>query len=403
MTLFYWQTHDSDSGTIEANSLDDARLRLYKSGIAATAIKPQYSKAGMRRTQSPGTSPGAKLPLQQCIRLITNLSTLLSSGIPLSQAIEISLTNRQPKPLETILNHLEPAINRGDTLQSALKSAPFQLPLMAIAIVGAGEASGRLPTCLKQLSTHLSAEQRLRNTMRQALRYPMITLIAMLAVLILMLNWVMPQFASSFAQFGAELPYLTRCMLTFSEFSQQYAVTTAAVVTASMSFFILLSKRSCRWLWFAARLKMLLPFCGQIHRDGIMMRISATMALVLEAGIPLPDALRLAAPTSLNICFEQSLLDLAKQVESGSSLTEAIRLNSHFPVMIAQLIHIGEESGQLEGMFARANQLYKQRHQSGVQTLTSLLEPALMTLLCAMAGLMMLAVYLPIFQLGSVI
>lgn len=133
------------------------------------------------------------------------------------------------------------------------------------------------------------------------------------------------------------------------------------------------------------------------------MRVSATMALVLKAGIPLPQALRLSAPTSLNICYEQDLLALAAQVESGSSLTEAIRLNSRFPVMIAQLIHIGEESGQLEEMLERANLLYSQRYQSGVQSLTSLLEPALMTLLCALAGLMMLAIYLPIFQLGSVI
>lgn len=403
MTLFYWQTHDSDSGTIEADSVNDARLRLYRSGIAATTITPQPRQSGGKAKRPPASLSRAKLPLHHCIKLISNLSTLLSSGIPLAQAIDISLVNRHPKPLEATLNHLQPAINRGDTLMSALKSAPYLLPLMAIAIVGAGEASGRLPVCLKQLSTHLSAELQLRQTTRQALRYPVITLFAMLAVLILMLNWVMPQFASSFAQFGAELPALTRAMLALSDYSQQHALKIGTTVTLSCLSFILLTRRNHHWQWFSARLRMQLPLCGQIHRDGVMMRVSATMALVLKAGIPLPQALRLSAPTSLNICYEQDLLALAAQVESGSSLTEAIRLNSRFPVMIAQLIHIGEESGQLEEMLERANLLYSQRYQSGVQSLTSLLEPALMTLLCALAGLMMLAIYLPIFQLGSVI
>ena len=133
------------------------------------------------------------------------------------------------------------------------------------------------------------------------------------------------------------------------------------------------------------------------------MRISATMSLMLQSGISLPQALRLTAPTCLNVCYEGHLLEVADTVESGTSLDEAIRLNGCFPVMMVQLIHIGEESGQLEAMFDRANELYEQRYHSNIQALTGLLEPILMTLLCAMAGVMMLAIYLPIFQLGSVI
>lgn len=321
----------------------------------------------------------------------------------MSQAIEISLRSRQPNALVAVLTHLKGAIDQGETLYTGFSTSPFHLPPVSLAIIGAGEAAGRLPDCLEQLTAYQADELQLQKNIRQALRYPVITLIAMIAVLVLMLNWVVPQFASSFKQFGAELPYLTQSLLTLSALSRHYALPiipgTSLVVVLSIS----LLRKSHRWRHHIASMKLRIPWAGQIHQEGIMSRLSATLGLMLKSGVPLPQALRLTAPTALNVCFEQYLQELSERVESGTSLTEAIRLNGRFPVMIAQLIHIGEESGQLESMLDRASQLYKQRYRSNIQALTGLLEPALMTLLCAMAGVMMLAVYLPIFQLGSVI
>lgn len=313
------------------------------------------------------------------------------------------MQGRQPKSLVILLAHLKKAIDQGETLHGAFCSAPYQLPPVSLAIMEAGETAGRLPDCLQQLTMYLAEELQLNKSIRQALRYPVITLIAMLLVLVVMLNWVIPQFSSSFIQFGAELPYLTRGLLKLSEISQRYAIPVLLGVSVSATLLIRLLRNNLHWHQLIAALKLHSPVTGLIHLEGIMMRLSATLSLMLKSGVPLPQALQLTAPTCQNLWFEQYLTGLSACLESGESLTDAIRLNGCFPVMMTQLIYIGEESGQLEGMLQRASQLYKQRYRDNIQNLTGMLEPALMTLLCAMAGLMMLAVYLPIFQLGSVI
>jgi len=402
MKCFYWEGHDDSGhqqGVIEAISRDDAQLSLYRKGVTPVQIKPCAKKAQARRV----SSRNRKLPLPYALKLTRNLSSLISAGIPLSQAIEISLKGQQPKQVTNLLKHLQASVDQGETLHRAFNSAPVQLPAMTTAIVAAGEAAGKLPHSLDQLSLHLSNELALNTTVRQALRYPVITLIAMFAVLVLMLNWVMPQFASSFTQLGAELPHLTQLMLSASTFSQRYILSIGSGTLLFLALFMTWTRYSVHWPKISSVIMLRLPVTGTIHQEGIMMRISSTMALMLKSGISLPQALRLTAPTCLNVCFEEHLLNLADTVESGTSLVEAIRLNGSFPVMIAQLIHIGEESGQLEAMLDRANELYRQRYRSNIEALTGLLEPILMTLLCAIAGIMMLAVYLPIFQLGSVI
>lgn len=402
MKYFYWEGHDKSGyqqGVIGAISADDAQLRLYQKGVTTTFISPstKNNKARLDRTDT------SHLSLTYSLKLTRNLSSLLSAGIPLSRAIEISLKGQQPKPLIAILKHLQTSVDRGETLHQAFSSSPIKLPSMAAAIIGAGEAAGKLPHSLDQLSLHLSNELTLKKTVRQALRYPIITLIAMFAVLILMLNWVMPQFSSSFTQFDAELPYLTRQMLSVSALSRRYVLPLGLSTLIFLSLFLIWMRHTARWQKIASIIRLKFPLIGSIHQEGIIMRISATMSLMLQSGISLPQALRLTAPTCLNVCYEGHLLEVADTVESGTSLDEAIRLNGCFPVMMVQLIHIGEESGQLEAMFDRANELYEQRYHSNIQALTGLLEPILMTLLCAMAGVMMLAIYLPIFQLGSVI
>lgn len=402
MKCFYWEGHDDSGhqqGVIEAISRDDAQLRLYGKGVTPILIRPSAKPDRVRRS----SSRKKKLSLPYSLKLTRNLSSLLSAGIPLSQAIEISLKGQQPKQMTDLLKHLQASVDSGETLHRAFSSSPVQLPALTTAIVEAGEAAGKLPHSLDQLSVHLSNELALNTTVRQALRYPLITLIAMLAVLVLMLNWVMPQFASSFTQLGAELPHLTRLILSASAFSQRFILPIAIGTLLFLVLFMMWASGSVHWQKISSVIKLRLPVTGTIHQEGIMMRISSTMALMLKSGISLPQALRLTAPTCLNVCFEEHLLNLADTVESGTSLVEAIRLNGSFPVMIAQLIHIGEESGQLEAMLDRAHELYRQRYQSNIEALTGLLEPILMTLLCAIAGIMMLAVYLPIFQLGSVI
>ena len=402
MKYFYWEGHDKSGyqqGVIGAISADDAQLRLYQKGVTTTLIRPSTKNNKARRDRT----DTSHLSLTYSLKLTRNLSSLLSAGIPLSRAIEISLKGQQPKPLIAILKHLQTSVDRGETLHQAFSSSPIKLPSMAAAIIGAGEAAGKLPHSLDQLSLHLSNELTLKKTVRQALRYPIITLIAMFAVLILMLNWVMPQFSSSFTQFDAELPYLTRQMLSVSALSRRYVLPLGLSTLIFLSLFLIWMRHTARWQKIASIIRLKFPLIGSIHQEGIIMRISATMSLMLQSGISLPQALRLTAPTCLNVCYEGHLLEVADTVESGTSLDEAIRLNGCFPVMMVQLIHIGEESGQLEAMFDRANELYEQRYHSNIQALTGLLEPILMTLLCAMAGVMMLAIYLPIFQLGSVI
>lgn len=402
MKHFAWEGQDQSGnhkGVIEARSKDDAELRLYQKGVTAKIIRPCPRKTNIQHARS-GNS---KLSHSHTFRLTRNLSSLLSAGIPLSQAIAICLKGQQPKSIVTVLKHLQVSVDRGETLHQAFSTSPIQIPPIATATVKAGEAAGRLPHSLDHLSRHLSNELMLSRSLRQALRYPLITLTAMFAVLILMLNWVMPQFASSFTQLDAEMPYLTRLMLSASALSQRYIVPFGLIALVLATLFLVWIRHTVRWQQLFATTRLYLPITGAIHKEGIMMRISATISLMLQSGIPLPQALRLAAPTCLNVSFESHLLSVADRVESGTSFTEAIRLNGSFPVMIAQLIHIGEESGQLEAMLDRATALYRQRYQANLQALTGMLEPFLMTLLCAMAGLMMLAVYLPIFQLGSVL
>ena len=398
-TDYYWegvfQSGEKTKGLINANSIPLAKAALRKQGIITRKIVKKRNPFYSQYTR--GIKPSD-------ITLFTRqLATLIAAGIPLSQSLDILEHGLSNPRMKTLIQTIRTDVQSGLMLTQALNKHPVFFNPLFCSMINAGEQSGSLDVMLLKVAAYKEKMVSIRKKIRKALLYPMaVTLIAILVTGGL-LTFVIPQFDSLFKSFGAELPVLTRYVINLSIFFKAWWPMLSSMITVIIYGSIYALKRSLHFSKMVHRLILKLPIIGSIVQKASIARFTRTLSITFAAGLPLTVALKSVAEVTGIYQYTQATYKIREEISQGLSLQKAIQNTNLFPDMVIQFISIGEESGTLEQMLNKIADFYEEDVDTTVDALSSLLEPAIMTILGLLIGILVISRYLPILKLGSVV
>ncbi|CAM4302522.1 type II secretion system F family protein [Pseudoalteromonas ostreae] len=386
------------------------RLEGEMTGASIALVKAQLRKQGItpskvKRKAKPlfGIQNIQKITPKDIALVTRQIATMLMAGVPLIQSIEMIGTGSTNKSVTKLMETIGDEVKAGGTLSNALRKHPRYFDDLYCDLVASGEQSGALDKIFDRVALYKEKSEALKSKIKKAMFYPIAVLVVALIVTSILLIFVVPQFQDIFAGFGAELPVFTLMVIGISEFMQEYWwIMLIAVVGFGWAYKeALLKSKKLRDANDHAILK--LPVIGMILNKAAVARYARTLSTTFAAGVPLVDALDSAAGASGNAVYRYAILDIKAEVSSGNQMNWAMRNSKIFPDMVIQMVAIGEESGSLDGMLAKVATIYEQEVDDAVDGLSSLLEPLIMAVLGVLVGGLIIAMYLPIFQLGSVI
>lgn len=397
--LFIWKGTDKNGqqakGEINASSRAMARAQLRQKGIQPRSVRKKPKPLFGERKKSIKPADVAVFSRQ--------LATMMKAGVPLVQSFDIVADGLDNASMRELVNTIKNDVAAGSGLAPALAKYPRHFDELFCSLVAAGEAAGTLETMLDRIATYKEKTEQLKAKIKKALMYPAAVIVVAIIVTGILLVRVVPQFAETFQGFGADLPAFTLLVLKLSEFTQQWWFAMLVAMAACAYLFKELRLRSRGFATAIDRLVLKLPIFGVIVHDAVVARFSRTLSTTFGAGVPLVEALESTAGASGNAIYSQAILQIRDEVTTGSSLYQSIKGVGLFPNMLLQMVSIGEESGQLDEMLSKVADHYEEAVDNAVDNLSSLMEPMIMVILGLLIGGLMVAMYLPIFMLGSVI
>ncbi len=328
------------------------------------------------------------------------LSTMVGAGLPLVKSLRSISRDHEDRRLAAILEVVADDVQRGDSLATALGKHPHTFDEVFVSLVNTGEVSGTLDQILEQTATYLERAEELRMKVEAALRYPTFVLVFSLLVMGAMLVWVIPRFSEIYARFKVPLPWPTLVLLTVSRAITEHLPIAVLLVVAAVAGGWNAARTDAGRLWLD-RAKFSMPIFGSLIRMYAITKFARTLGMLTASGTQILYALRVIRPVPGNRVLELGIEQVRASVEQGSSLSRAMTEAGVFPEMLVQMTATGEETGKLDNMLTRTADFYEQRVSAAVQGLSSLVEPIAIVVLGAVVGLMLIALYLPIFSLGQ--
>ncbi|WP_462165887.1 type II secretion system F family protein [Pseudoalteromonas sp. GB43] len=383
-------------GELSGQSIALVKAQLRKQGITPSKVKRKPKPLfGIKSVQ--------KITPKDIALITRQIATMLMAGVPLIQTIEMIGTGTKNKSLTKLMEEIGDEVKAGVPLSQALRKHPRYFDDLYCDLVASGEQSGALDKIFDRVALYKEKAEALKSKIKKAMFYPIAVLVVAVIVTSILLIFVVPQFQDIFNGFGAELPAFTLMVIGISEFMQEYwwVMLIAIIATGFAYKEALLKSKKLRDANDRAILK--LPIIGMILNKAAVARYARTLSTTFAAGVPLVDALDSAAGASGNAVYRYAILEIKAEVSSGNLMNWAMRNSKIFPDMVIQMVAIGEESGSLDGMLAKVATIYEQEVDDAVDGLSSLLEPLIMAVLGVLVGGLIVAMYLPIFQLGSVI
>jgi type IV pilus assembly protein PilC len=397
-TPFLWEGTDRNGKKVKgkANASSEAAVRadLRRQGVVPSRI----------RKDSPGLFKGAGKVTPADISIFSRqLSTMLAAGIPLVQSFEIVGSGHENAAMQKLIMAVKADVEGGSSLAESLAKHPLYFDDLFVNLVDAGEQAGALETLLDKIATYKEKTEAIKKKVKKALTYPAAVLVVAFVVTIILLIFVIPAFEDLFQGFGADLPSFTRMVIDLSQFVREKGWFLAMVIGAAVYTFMYFKKRSRPMRHFLDRAALKAPIIGPILQKSAIARYARTLSTMFAAGVPLVEALESVAGATGNIVFELGVLQMKDEVATGQRLQQAMENTDLFPNMVIQMIAVGEESGSLDEMSAKVADFYEEDVDNAVDNLSSLLEPMIMSILGVLVGGLVVAMYLPIFKMGSVI
>lgn len=399
-TVFLFKGIDKKGNKIEGEmkgqSVALVRAQLVKQGIRAKGVrkkpKPLFGGGGRKSIK----------PLD--IAMFTRqMATMMKAGVPLVQSFEIVADGLENKSLRELVLEIREDVAAGGGFAPSLRKHSKYFDDLFCNLVESGEQSGALETMLDRIATYKEKTEWVKAKIKKAMTYPIAVVVVAVVVTGILLVKVVPQFAQTFSNFGADLPAFTLMVLGLSEFVQKWWMAILVGIIASV-FILKEAKRRSKALATALDRYMLkVPIVGNILYMSIMARFGRTLSTTFAAGVPLIDALTSVAGATGNIIYQATVLRIREEVSTGIQLNHALKASNKFPSLLVQMTAIGEESGALDEMLEKVAIHYEDQVDDMVDNLTSLLEPMIMAVLGILVGGLMIAMYLPIFQLGQVV
>jgi len=370
--------------------------------IDATALHARLRQRGIVPLHSRATSAAGTLNAATVHRLWPQLSSLLQAGLSLVQALELLSTDHSDAPLAELCAELSRQLNHGRSLAQAMHQMSPPFSSLAIGLIAAGEHSGQLETLVERLADHSERLLALKQRLFNATLYPLVVLAVSALVVIAMLALVVPQFETLFAGFGVGLPPLTETMVWASGALREHSTLIAVVAAVTLlALTALVRAQGAIGRWRDGWL-LRLPILGAVLQRAAVTRISATLSTVLAAGLPLAQSLEVVATVAGYPRYQQALQQAGLHIMQGQPLHQALRASQGFPELMLRLTHLGEESGQLPAMLMRAATAEQAALDKTITQLTTLAEPIMIVFLGGLVAVMLIALYLPVFNLAGV-
>ncbi|HDI3248527.1 TPA: type II secretion system F family protein [Vibrio cholerae] len=335
--------------------------------------------------------------------LTRQLATMLTTGVPIVQALKLVGDNHRKAEMKSILAQITKSVEAGTPLSKAMRTASAHFDNLYVDLVETGEMSGNLPEVFERLATYREKSEQLRAKVIKALIYPSMVVLVALGVSYLMLTMVIPEFESMFKGFGAELPWFTQQVLKLSHWVQAYSLWAFIAIAATIFGLKALRKNSFQIRLKTSRLGLKFPIIGNVLAKASIAKFSRTLATSFAAGIPILASLKTTAKTSGNVHFETAINEVYRDTAAGMPMYIAMRNTDAFPEMVLQMVMIGEESGQLDDMLNKVATIYEFEVDNTVDNLGKILEPLIIVFLGMVVGGLVVAMYLPIFNLMSVL
>lgn len=394
-TLYTWQGKDKNGkavqGELRALSQSSIAATLRRQGISAVQIKKkQFAK-------------GKKISEKDICFFTRQLSTMIKAGVPLLQSFDIISQGNANPSFSKLLQEIRADIETGSSLHEAFKRHPDYFDALFCNLIAAGEQAGILEEILTRLALYKEKTLAVKRKIRSAMIYPVAILGVAAIVTTVIMIWVIPAFKDVFASFGAELPLPTLIVIWLSDKFVSYWYWVAAVLVISSIFFIRAWKRSPAMQISTDKLLLKLPLFGGVIRKAIIARWTRTLSTMFAAGVPLVESLDSVGGAAGNAVYLEATRKISAAVSSGSSLVSAMQTTKVFPAMVTQMVAIGEESGALDQMLSKVAEFHEEEVDAAVASLSTLMEPIIMVILGVVIGGLVIVMYLPIFQLGSVV
>jgi len=383
------------SGTLKVADTTEAQLLLRRKEVQVISLKDKIGfnfSFGKR-----------KITRREVLLFTRHLSTMVSSGLPIMQALDILAKEQDNPSMKEFIEKLRSNTSAGKPLADTFEEYKSNFNYLYCSLIRAGEKSGTLDKILKRLTDYLERSEAIRRKVRKALVYPAAVIFIAMVVSFVLLFYVVPQFETIFKSFGADLPVFTKMVLSLSRAMRDYWYIMLAVIIGFVMGFKYLIKTSETAKDILDRVSFKVFIIGSVLKNSIYARFTRTLAVTLEAGMPIIDAMKSMTEIVGSRMYRRALIQISNDIASGNKLNTAISSTKLFPNMIVQMISVGEESGSLSDMLNKIADYYEEEVNTTVDNLSSLLEPAIMAFIGVIVGGFVVAMYLPIFQIGSLV
>ena len=396
---FLWEGVDKRGKRVKGE------LRAPNDGIVKGELRKQGIVVGrVKKKPKPLLGDfGQKITSRDLMLFTRQLSTMLNSGVPVVQSLDMLVTGAKNLKLRELIREIKTDVESGLPLATALGKHPLQFDNLYCNLVNAGEEAGVLDGILNKIAIYQEKAESIKAKVKKALLYPTIVLVVAFIVTAFIMIFVIPQFESLFKGFGADLPAFTKMVVEISRFFQAWWWAIFGSIIGTVVGLIEYHKRSKAFREFLDRISLKMPILGDIFALSANARFARTLATMFGGGVPLVDAMRSVAGATGNIVYERAVLDMRDAVASGQQLNFTMRQTALFPDMVVQMVAIGEEAGSLSDMLAKVADFYEEELDNKIGMLTTLIEPLVMALLAGIVGSLVIAMYLPIFKMGSVV
>lgn len=398
LQAFVWEGKDrkgnKTKGEVSGTNLALVKAQLRKQGIIPDKVK---------KKPKPLFGGSKKITPFDIAMLTRQLATMMKAGVPLVQSFDIVADGLENKGLQELVTNIRNDISSGTSFAGALRKHPKHFDDLYCNLVDSGEKAGALEQMLDRIATYLEKTENLKKKVKKAMTYPIAVIVVAIIVTAILLVKVVPQFESLFRGFGADLPVFTQMVVNLSEWLQSWWFVVLITIAGTIFLFKEAIRRSQKFSDFVDKLVLKLPVIGEILDKSAVAKFGRVLSTTFAAGVPLVDALDSVAGATGNALYRDAIDRIKNDVSSGTQLQASMRQQNVFPVMAVQLTAIGEESGNLDEMLAKVAEHYEAVVDDMVDNLTALMEPMIMAVLGVLVGGLIIAMYLPIFQMGQVV
>ena len=381
-------------GAVEAESRDEAARKIKEQGFTPVSIAKQGE---LDKDVNLSFLGKKKIPARDMSVFCRQFSSILKAGVSVINALEMLSEQTENKKLQEAIKRTQDSVEKGETLSDSMKQNE-EFPSILVDMVKAGEASGSLENSLTRMAIQFEKDAKLKGVVKKAMMYPIVLLCVMVGVIIVMLTFVIPSFMTMFEDLDSELPITTRAIVAMSDSVKNYWFV-YLIVVAGIVVGIKLYGNTDAGRHNLDKLKLKIPVFGLLQTKSACASFARTMSTLLQAGMPMIDALEISASTMKNVLFYDGLEKVKNGVSLGLPLSNQLKSTGLFPPMVVHMVGIGEETGNVEEMLTNSAVYYEEEVEVQTQTLTSLMEPIIIVLMALVVVMLILAIYQPMIQL----